>query len=489
MIADGAEIIDVGGETTRPGAEPVDEREELRRVLPVIERLAKREGHGEQFVITVDTMKPAVARAAVDAGASIINDVTGLRDAGMIETAKAGGAGVVVMHMQGEPTNDAGRAALRGRVRRSPGILLPRALQRCLASGVPATHIASTPESALAKPASTISPSFAARGRTSRPPDARWSSASRARAFIGKVLGLSAPEDRAWPTVALTSHGRERGARIFRVHDVKPNVEALRMTEAILGGMILAGSSRKLRPSTGRTRSRSSSSRSAFTTPTSAFAARAACACSPASARSCSALVLLSQLFGLEVISWLLQRISAVVIVALVVIFQPELRRVLAQLGSHRFFGIPPENKEIVEELAETTFDLSNKQLGALIAIERGTDIQSHIESGVLIDCRLSPELVVTIFHPKTPLHDGGIIVAERPHHHRGLHLPREPAGGSRPQSRPAPSRGHRPHRGKRRHRPRRERGDRHGLALPPRESSSENSRPRACAHGLPNYS
>lgn len=122
-------------------------------------------------------------------------------------------------------------------------------------------------------------------------------------------------------------------------------------------------------------------------------------------------LVLLSQLFGLEVISWLLQRISAVVIVALVVIFQPELRRILAQVGSHHIFGIPPENKEIVEELAQTAFDLSSRQLGALIAIERGTDIQSHIESGVMIDSRLSPELIVTIFHPKTPLHDGGLIV------------------------------------------------------------------------------
>ena len=122
-------------------------------------------------------------------------------------------------------------------------------------------------------------------------------------------------------------------------------------------------------------------------------------------------LVLLSQLFGLEVISWLLQRISAVVIVAFVVIFQPELRRMLAQVGSHHIFGIPPENKEIVEELAQTAFDLSSRHLGALVAIERGTDIQSHIESGVMIDSKLSPELIVTIFHPKTPLHDGGLIV------------------------------------------------------------------------------
>ena len=122
-------------------------------------------------------------------------------------------------------------------------------------------------------------------------------------------------------------------------------------------------------------------------------------------------LVLLSSVFGLEVISWLLQRISAVVILALVVIFQPELRRMLAQLGSHQIFGTQSENREIVEVLAQTAFDLSSRHLGALVAVERGTDIQSHIESGVPIDAALSPELIVSIFHPKTPLHDGGLIV------------------------------------------------------------------------------
>jgi diadenylate cyclase len=122
-------------------------------------------------------------------------------------------------------------------------------------------------------------------------------------------------------------------------------------------------------------------------------------------------LVLLSQIFGLEVISWLLQRISAVVILSLVVIFQPELRRILAQLGSHRIFGTQRENTEIVEVIAQTAFDLSSRNLGALVAIERGTDIQSHIESGVSLDSKLSPELIVSIFHPKTPLHDGGLIV------------------------------------------------------------------------------
>ena len=99
LAEEGAEIIDIGGESTRPGAEPVGEAEEMRRVLPVIADLA-----GDvRFAISIDTMKPAVARAAVDAGAEIINDVTGLRDPAMREVVRATGAGAVAMHMQGTP--------------------------------------------------------------------------------------------------------------------------------------------------------------------------------------------------------------------------------------------------------------------------------------------------------------------------------------------------------------------------------------------------
>ncbi len=122
-------------------------------------------------------------------------------------------------------------------------------------------------------------------------------------------------------------------------------------------------------------------------------------------------LALLSQLFGLEVISWLLRSLSAIVVLALVIIFQPELRRMLAQLGSHRLFATPQQKRETVGIITATAFELSNKHLGAIIAIERTTDIQSQIESGVELDAILSPEIVLSIFHPKTPLHDGGLIV------------------------------------------------------------------------------
>jgi diadenylate cyclase len=122
-------------------------------------------------------------------------------------------------------------------------------------------------------------------------------------------------------------------------------------------------------------------------------------------------LILVSQLLRLEVILWLIRNFTAFLAVALVVIFQPELRRALAALGSHHFFSPTPQNRETIEVITDMVFDLSNRQFGALIAIEQDINIDSFAETGVALDCELSPELVVTIFQPKTPLHDGGLII------------------------------------------------------------------------------
>lgn len=233
MIAHGAEIVDVGGESTRPGAEPVEENEELRRVLPIIEQLVKSPGHGEKFVISIDTMKPAVARAAMDAGASVINDVGGLRDPAMIEAAKDSRAGVVVMHMQGGPQTMQSAphyADVCGEVRD----FFCHRLRSLVASGVPASSIAFDPGIGFGKTSAHNLALLQRLNDLSLPAHPTVVGVSR-KSFIGKVPGISASEDRMWPTVALTCHSRERGARVFRVHDVKPNVEALRMTEAILG--------------------------------------------------------------------------------------------------------------------------------------------------------------------------------------------------------------------------------------------------------------
>jgi diadenylate cyclase len=122
-------------------------------------------------------------------------------------------------------------------------------------------------------------------------------------------------------------------------------------------------------------------------------------------------LTLVSQILNLTVISWLLRSLTAFLAIALVVIFQPELRRALAELGSSQLFSSTTQKKETIDVLTEAVFELSNKQIGALLAIERDTAIRSFAESGVNIDCEMSQELLLTIFFPKTPLHDGGVII------------------------------------------------------------------------------
>jgi diadenylate cyclase len=113
----------------------------------------------------------------------------------------------------------------------------------------------------------------------------------------------------------------------------------------------------------------------------------------------------------LRVIGWLFHNLSSFLVFALVVIFQPEIRRALAAFGSHRLLSFVTESPEAVEVLADATFDLANRQLGALIAIERDSSLDQFAESGVPVDAELTSELLVTIFYPKTPLHDGGVII------------------------------------------------------------------------------
>jgi len=123
--------------------------------------------------------------------------------------------------------------------------------------------------------------------------------------------------------------------------------------------------------------------------------------------------LLVSELLHLPVLDWLLRNTAALGLFTLVVIFQPELRRVAANLGKNRLFSSAQENLETVELLSQLTFDLANRQLGALIAIERDVPLDPWAESGVELDCLLSVELVVSIFFQRTPLHDGGLILRQ----------------------------------------------------------------------------
>ena len=122
-------------------------------------------------------------------------------------------------------------------------------------------------------------------------------------------------------------------------------------------------------------------------------------------------LTLISQLLNLTVIGWIIRSFSVFLAVALVVIFQPELRRGLAELGGHPIFSLTSEKRETVHDIVEAITQLANKQYGALIAIERDTSIRVYEETGVTLDSELSVELMLTLFQPKSALHDGGVVM------------------------------------------------------------------------------
>ncbi len=229
LAAEGADILDIGGESTRPGAEPVEEVEELRRVLPVIRAIRSQ----TKALISIDTMKATVARAALEAGADIINDVTGLRaDPMMLRVATETEAGLVVMHMIGTPQTMQKQPAYDDVVAEVQAYFSAR-LRILTDLGIAPERVVLDPGFGFGKTlehnVSLIQslPKLAVGGRPVLVGVSR-------KSMISRLLENDNVDDRDWPTVALTAHTRELGARIVRVHDVKPNVQAMRMTEAIL---------------------------------------------------------------------------------------------------------------------------------------------------------------------------------------------------------------------------------------------------------------
>jgi diadenylate cyclase len=125
-------------------------------------------------------------------------------------------------------------------------------------------------------------------------------------------------------------------------------------------------------------------------------------------------LTLVSALFKFEVIQWIITRAAAVLAFALIVIFQPELRNGLARLGSNRLFSFYSKRQlDFLERFADAVVHLSKKRIGALFAIQRDISLKEQLDTGVMLDARFSPELAMAVFHPKAPLHDGGMIIAE----------------------------------------------------------------------------
>lgn len=229
LIADGADILDVGGESTRPGAEPVDSAEEMRRVVPVIEGIRAHSG----VLISIDTMKPAVAHAAMKAGASIINDVTGFRDADMVQVAAQTGAGLVVMHMQGDPRTMQANPVYDDVVAEVIAFFQER-LSTLTSAGIALESITLDPGFGFGKKLEHNVTLLHALPQL-RVQDRPLVVGVSRKSMIARLLGDNAMDKRRWPTVALTAWMRDAGAEIVRVHDVKENAEAMRMMEAIRG--------------------------------------------------------------------------------------------------------------------------------------------------------------------------------------------------------------------------------------------------------------
>ena len=239
MAREGAQIIDVGGESTRPGAEPVSIDEELRRVIPVIEKLRARVGPPSQrygaagIFVSIDTSKSEVAAAALEAGASIVNDVTGGRgDRDMMSLVAKRNAGFIIMHMQGDPRtmqNEPRYVDVVSEV----AVFFRQQYERALDCGLDPMAMAFDPGIGFGK---TPAHNLALLGNMEclRVHDRPLVVGVSRKSFLGKLVGSAEMGDRLAPTVAFTSLLRGRGADIFRVHDVKENVEALRVADAIL---------------------------------------------------------------------------------------------------------------------------------------------------------------------------------------------------------------------------------------------------------------
>lgn len=233
LISEGADILDIGGESTRPGAEPVAEAEEIRRVIPVIRALRAV----TQTLISIDTMKASVARAALEAGADIINDVTGLRgDPAMLRVAADSDAGLVIMHMIGTPQTMQKQPEYDNVVSDVQKYFTARL--HCLEyAGIDIRRVVLDPGFGFGKTLEhnldlmRALPELLAAGRPLLVGVSR-------KSMIARLIESDAIEDRDWTTVALTSQAREQGARIVRVHEVRRNVQAIRMTEAILNNAV-----------------------------------------------------------------------------------------------------------------------------------------------------------------------------------------------------------------------------------------------------------
>lgn len=226
LVEEGADVLDVGAESTRPGAEPVSDEEEWRRLEPALERITEL-----PVPVSVDTRRETTARRALEAGAAIVNDVSGLSsDPGLAELAADSGAGLVLMHMRGTPRDmqdDTEYDDLPGEVLKA----LRRSVRRARSAGCSRDQLVVDPGIGFGKSARGSLRLLARAGTFTRAGGPVMVGPSR-KSFIGETLGL-ALDERVAATASACVVALERGARLFRVHDVKEVRRALDMAAAI----------------------------------------------------------------------------------------------------------------------------------------------------------------------------------------------------------------------------------------------------------------
>ena len=228
MSEAGADIIDVGGESTRPGASGVDLDEERRRVLPVIEALGQR----LTVPLSVDTSKPELMSEAVAAGAALVNDVRGLREPGALEAVAALDAFVCLMHMKGEPRTMQDDPQYDDVVA-EVGDFLDARISACQRAGIARERLLVDPGFGFAKNnAHNLTLLRRLRELVDRFGDLPVLVGMSRKRTVGAILGNVPPEDRLYGSVAVALMAAERGARIVRVHDVRPTKDALAIAAA-----------------------------------------------------------------------------------------------------------------------------------------------------------------------------------------------------------------------------------------------------------------
>jgi dihydropteroate synthase len=227
MVEEGAAVVDVGGESTRPGASPVSVEEEIRRVVPVIERLVSRMA----VPVSVDTSKPEVMRAAVDAGAQMINDVRALRVPGALAAAAASGAALCLMHMRGEPDSMQSAPAYDDVIAEVRGFLDAR-VAACLSAGIARERLCIDPGIGFGKLPEHNLALLAGLARIGQPSLPILVGVSR-KSLVGIITGRP-PADRLAGSVAFAALAVARGARIVRAHDVAATVDAVKVAAALL---------------------------------------------------------------------------------------------------------------------------------------------------------------------------------------------------------------------------------------------------------------